>query len=129
MTALPSRSPTIAMASHHPPSDDGCREIRTLNCTANQVDNLFTPPTITWRDPNGLIVSIERGSNPRMDHDTRQLVFSDITARNQGIYTCLAVVNIPQAQITNYIDIKEVNTNGKKYILCTCTFFARFIVD
>ena len=92
----------------------------TLNCTANQVDNLFTPPTITWRDPDGTPVSTEGGSNPRVDPETRQLIFSDINSRNQGTYTCQAVVNIPQALITNYIDMDttEVNTNSE----CLFTF-------
>ena len=87
----------------------------TLTCTANQVDNLFTPPTITWRDPNGTPVSVGGDSNPRVDPETRQLIFNGITSGNQGTYICLAAVNIPQAQITNYIDMEtvEVNTNSE----------------
>ena len=97
----------------------------TLNCTANQVDNLFTPPTITWRDPNGTPVPTEGGSNPRVDPETRQLIFSDINFRNEVTYTCQAVVNIPQALITNYIDMDttEVNTNSEcllTFVYCRC---------
>ena len=97
----------------------------TLNCTANQVDNLFTPPTITWIDPDGTPVSTEGGSNPRVDPETRQLIFSDITSRNKGTYTCQAVVNIPQALITHYIDMDttEVNTNSEclfTLLYCRC---------
>ena len=114
-TALPSRPPTITVATRHPSPDDGCGETMTLNCTANQVENLFAPPTITWIDPNGREVPTGGSSNPRMDPETRQLIFSDITPDNQGTYTCQAVVNIPEAQIENYIDMDttQVNTNCK----------------
>ena len=92
----------------------------TLNCTANQVDNLFTPPTITWRGPDGTPVPTEGGSDPRVDPETRQLIFSDINSGNEGTYTCQAVVNIPQALITNYIDTDttEVNTKCKAKFIC-----------
>ena len=123
ITALPSRPPTITVASRHPSSDDGCGETMTLNCT----DNLFTPPTITWRYPDGTPVTTEGGSNPRVDPETRQLIFSDINSGNQGTYTCQAVVNIPRALITNYIDMvtTEVNTNSEclfTFLYCRCTF-------
>ena len=113
VVALPTRPPTIIVASRHPSPDDGCGETMTLNCTANPVENLFVPPVITWRDPNGGEVSIAEDSNPRIDPETRQLIFTDITPGNQGRYTCQAVVNILQAQIVNYIDmdIAQVNTN------------------
>ena len=84
-----------------------------LNCTANQVAGLFSPPTITWRDPNDAIVSRDSNSNPRMDPVTGQLIFSDITSGNSGTYTCQAVVDIPLALINDHIDMDttEVNTN------------------
>ena len=115
VAALPSRPTTIKVASRHPSPDDGCGEIMTLNCTANQVENLFVPPLITWRDPNGEEVPPGENSNPRIDPETGQLIFMDITLGNQGRYTCQAVVNIPEAQIVNYADmnIAEISTNCK----------------
>ena len=83
----------------------------TLNCTANQVANLFTPPTITWIAPGGSEVPTMESSNPRMDSRTRQLIFSGITTSNRGTYTCRTVVNIPEAQIVNYIDEATVEAN------------------
>ena len=83
-----------------------------LNCTANQVAGLFSPPTITWRDPSDVTVSSDSSSNSRMDPVTGQLIFSEITSGNSGTYTCQAVVNIPLAQTCDYIDMDttEVNT-------------------
>ena len=85
----------------------------TLNCTANQVAGLFSPPTITWRDPNNVTVTSDSNSNPRMDPVRGQLIFSGITSENSGTYTCQAVVDIPQALIDRYTDLEttEVNTN------------------
>ena len=85
----------------------------TLNCTANQVENLFSPPTITWIAPDDTEVPTVESSNPRMIPQTGQLIFSDITSNNRGQYTCRAVVNIPQAQIDSYTDANtvQVNTN------------------
>ena len=84
----------------------------TLDCTANPVENLFTPPTITWIAPDGMEIPIGGSSNPRIDPQTRQLIFSDISATDRGLYMCHAVVNIPEAQIVNYFDEATVNTNG-----------------
>ena len=83
----------------------------TLNCTANQVANLFAPPTITWIGPNGREVPTGGSNNPRMDPETRQLIFSDITLGNQGGYMCQAIVNIPEAQIENHIDMDTTLAN------------------
>ena len=84
----------------------------TLNCTANQVAGLFSPPTITWRDPSDVTVSSDSSSNPKIDSVTGQLIFSEITSGNSGTYTCQAVVDIPLALIDGYIDMDttEVNT-------------------
>ena len=111
--ALSRRPPTITVASRHPSSVAGCGETMALNCTANQVAGLFSPPTITWRDPNDVTVSSDSSSNPRMDPVTGQLIFSDITSGNSGTYTCQAVVDIPLALIYGFIDMDttEVNTN------------------
>ena len=83
----------------------------TLNCTANQVAGLFSPPTITWRAPNDAIVSSDSSSNPRMDPVTGQLIFSDITTDNSGRYTCQAEVDIPLALINSYIDMNTTKVN------------------
>ena len=80
----------------------------TINCTANQVENLFAPPIIIWRDPNGRDVPTGESSNPRMDPITRQLIFNDITEANSGLYECRAVVSIDEAQIENLIDMETV---------------------
>lgn len=93
----------------------------TLNCTANQVENLFSPPTVHWRDPNNIEVATSADSNPRMDLQTGQLIFSEITPANSGTYKCLAVINIPEALIVNHTDESTitVNANGDfEYIIC-----------
>ena len=85
----------------------------TINCTANPVDNLFAPPVIGWRNPSGDEVPVQETGNPRVDPQTRQLVFADITGGNTGTYTCQAVLNIPEAQIMDHMDMDtiQVNTN------------------
>ena len=87
----------------------------TLNCTADQVENLFTPPSIRWFGPDGTEVPIVATNGRQIDPQTGMLIFSDITASNRGTYTCRAVVNIPETQIFNYFDEStvEVNTDGE----------------
>ena len=116
-TALPSHSPTITVAARH--SSDGCGKIMILNCTDNQVENLFSPPTKVWISPNDTVVPTDGESNPRMDTYTRQLIFSDITHTNGGPYTCRSIINIPQAQIISYFDKATitVDVNGKVNVL------------
>ena len=111
--ALPSRPPIITVVSRHSSPDDGCGEVMTLNCTANPVENLFTTPTITWFNPDDNEVPTGGTSNPRIDRQTRLLIFSDITTTNRGTYMCRAVVNVPEAQIVNYFDAvtTEVSTS------------------
>ena len=93
----------------------------TLNCTANQVVNLFTPPTITWIAPDGRevpTIGVDGSrTTPVVDPLTRELIFSDITTSNRGTYTCRAVVDIPEAQIVNFFDetTAEVNTACELY--------------
>ena len=116
--ALPSRPPTISIASRR--ELDGCGEVMTLNCTADQVQNLFSPPTIVWIDPDGNEVLSMESNNRRMNPQIGQLIFSDITPNNRGQYTCRSVVNIPEAQIDNYLfgtDTVQVNTNGECLLL------------
>lgn len=89
----------------------------TLSCTANQVENLFSSPTITWIAPDGREISAVESNDRRIDPQTGYLIFSDITISNRGIYSCLAVVDIPEAQINSYIDVNtvEVNTSCKPH--------------
>ena len=114
--ALPSRPPAISIVSRH--QLDGCGEVMTLNCTATQVENLFSPPTIVWIAPDGSEVPTVESSNPRMNPQTRELIFSDVTANNRGQYTCRSIVNIPQAQIDDYTDKVQANID-REYLLCT----------
>ena len=109
--ALPSRPPSISIVSRR--ELDGCGEVMTLNCTANQLLNLFSPPTIIWIAPDGTEVPTVESDNRQTNPQAGQLIFSDITPNNGGQYTCRAVVNIPEAQIYNYYDeaIVQINTN------------------
>ena len=120
-SALPSRPPTIAIVSRRELNE--CEEVMTLNCTANQVENLFSPPTIIWIAPDGREVSTIESNHRRMDPQTGYLIFSDITTNNRGPYTCLAVVNIPEAHIDNYYDkdMVQVNTNCEWLYILSCT--------
>ena len=90
----------------------------TLNCTANQLPNLFSPPTIVWIAPGGSVVPTMESNNPRMNPQTGQLIFSDITTNNRGQYTCRVVINIPEAQINNYFDAATVTANTS----CKCMY-------
>ena len=91
-----------------------------LSCTANQVENLFSPPTISWVAPNGRDVPTDEASNPRVDSQTKQLIFSGITTFNIGSYSCRALVNIPEAQIINYVNEATIaaTTTGKYPAAC-----------
>jgi hypothetical protein len=77
-----------------------------LNCTANQVENLFRSPSLSWIGPDGRNVPTDEGSNPRVGSQTKllQLIFSGITTINAGSYSCRATINIPEAQIVNYFN-------------------------
>ena len=64
--------------------------------------------------PSTSVVPTMESNNRRMNPQTGQLIFSDITPNNRGQYACRSVVNIPEAQINNYsfgTDTVEVNTN------------------
>ena len=75
------------MALQQPPSD-GCGEARILNCTSDLVEGITPVPTITWIGPGDRPVSTEDSANPRVNAESNQLVFSDITAANSGAYKC-----------------------------------------
>lgn len=98
------------MASH---SSDDCGEVRVLNCSANPVENLFNPPSITWIGPDGYEVLAGGSNNPMIIPQTGELVFSDITSNNSGPYVCRAVVIIPESQIFNHFDDATIIVNSK----------------
>ena len=85
-----------------------------LNCSANQVENLFTPPTIRWISPDGSEIATVESNDRRIDPQTGYLIFNDITSSNRGTYTCRAVVNIPEAQINDYFDADTVQVNNNR---------------
>ena len=84
----------------------------TLSCTTNQIENLFSPPAITWIAPDGSEVSTVESNNRHSDPETGELIFNDVTPNNNGRYTCRAVVNIPEAQIDNYYDEATVQIHA-----------------
>ena len=104
------------MAACH--SSDGCGKVKILNCTDNQVENLSSPPTTVWINPNGVAVATDQESNPRMDPRTGLIIFSDITHANGGSYLCRSIVSIPQAQIIDHFDETTitVDINGKVFL-------------
>ena len=95
-----------------------------LNCSANQVEELFTPPTITWISPDGSEVpTLGEGSTPVVNPQTKELIFGDSIASNTGTYTCRATVNILEAQIVNYFDEATAEVNSAcKLQLTSVTF-------
>ena len=103
------------MASRGSSSINGCGEVTTLNCTSNQVENLFRSPNLSWIGPDGREVPTDEGSNPRVGSQTKQLIFSGITATNAGSYSCRAIINIPEAQIMNYFNETTItaSNNGR----------------
>lgn len=90
----------------------------TFSCTADPVDGILTPPIITWVDPRGDLVPEGGNNNPKVESQTRNLVFSDVTANNGGVYMCRAVINIPLALIDNHFDESSmaINTSCKSPI-------------
>ena len=80
------------------------------------MEDIFTRPTITWIDFDGREVPVGGSSNPVVNPQTKQLVFNDVTSRNSGVYVCRAVLNIPEAGISNHFDdaITLVNTNSNE---------------
>lgn len=83
----------------------------TLSCTAHQVDRLFNPPIIKWIDYRGNEVPSGRNHNPRVDNQTKNLIFSDVTSGNRGMYMCRTLINIPMALINNYFDEANISIN------------------
>ena len=83
--ALP--PPTVTVASRQPSTDE-CGEARILNCTTELVDGFIMTPIISWIAPDGTSVSTEESASPRLDSQTKQLIFSDTAAANFGEYMC-----------------------------------------
>ena len=93
-------------------------EGRILNCSANQVENLFNPPNIVWIGPDGNEILPGGGGNPMVRPETEELIFSNISSTKSGPYTCRAVVNIPESQISNHFDDAVTSVNiDSKYML------------
>ena len=52
------------------------------------MDDFIAAPTFSWRGPDDSLVSTEESANPRINTDTKQLIFRDITIANSGVYKC-----------------------------------------
>ena len=90
-----------------------------LNCVSNPVEGLVTPPSITWIGPAGQEVPTAGSNDPKVDVQTRNLIFNDVTTNNRGVYVCRVVLNIPEALIANHFDESSFNVNITcKYTLC-----------
>ena len=87
-----------------------------LTCVETSFSDLITTirPNITWYSYNGDPVPVS--GNPRVISGTGQLLFSELTSRNSGDYTCRASLSIPVAGINNlYNDTTFfVTDNGKE---------------
>ena len=86
-------------------------EAMTITCTATTVRNLFATPTITWLFSNGN--PVPTSGNPMMNSDTGQLIFSDITSENSGVYTCRASLTITEGGIEDYHNETTITANTK----------------
>ena len=84
-----------------------------LGCMHNQVEYLFTQPTITWISPTGTEVQSGGGSNPTFDPLTNHLIFTDLAIAISGTYTCRSVVNIPEAMIVDHVSEATVTITTK----------------
>ena len=103
--------PGILTITVSPLSSDLCEKGRILNCSANQVENLSNPPSIVWIGPDGSEILPGEGGNPMIRPETGELILSDITSTNSGLYTCRAV----ESQISNHFEdaVISVNTGSK----------------
>lgn len=117
---MPPRPPTISVTSRYPSFDNDCGEARIFDCSTNSVENLFIPPNVTWIGPDDNEVPVGGDSNPMINPQTGQLIFSDITSTNSGQYVCRAIVTISVANISDHFDeaTTSVNTNGKSINFC-----------
>ena len=52
------------------------------------MDGFIATPSISWITPNGTSVATEGSSNPRLDDQTKQLIFRDVSAAGPGEYRC-----------------------------------------
>ena len=76
------------MALQQPSVDADCGEARILNCTSDIGVNFNLSPTFVWIGPDDNPVSTDSDANPRVNAESNQLVFSDITPENSGAYKC-----------------------------------------
>ena len=107
--------PGILTITVSPLSSDLCEKGRILNCSANQVENLSNPPSIVWIGPDGSEILPGGGGNPMIMPETGELILSDITSTNSGLYTCRAVDNPLESQISYHFEdaVISVNTESK----------------
>lgn len=75
-----------------------------------------------WIGPSGNDLFTGAGGNPTIRPGTGELIFSDITSANRGLYVCRAVVNIPESHIFNHFDDATitVNTDSKSQLFLFC---------
>ena len=126
-TALPPRPPSISVISRQSFPDDFCGEIMTLSCTTNPVEGLFTPPVITWIDPEGSEVPTGGNHDPSVESQTSYLVFSEVAANNIGLYKCRTVITIPEALIDNHFDESTISvTTSCEYKFYQTSFVFSF---
>ena len=87
-----------------------CSKTTILNCGINQTYyGIDTEPAFTWLAPDGSAVSREESANPRIDTQSRQLVFSNIATARSGVYMCqIKVTRDNIARTSVYI-----NNNGE----------------
>ena len=100
-------SPDVDVVLQQPA--DGCGEARILNCTSHPVEGFNPAPTISWIGPDDSPVSTDDSANPRIDTESEQLIFSDVTAANSGAYKCRVSVGNDIEATTSII----ASTTGK----------------
>ena len=107
--------PTVTVGSRED-GDGLCSKTNSLNYAINQTYyGIDTEPVFSWLAPDGSAVSSEEGTNPHVDVQNRQLIFSDITTVRSGVYMCqISVASNNMARTSVYI-----NSNGKG-MKCLC---------
>lgn len=97
--------------------EDGlCGKTLALNCFINRaLYGIDTEPIFSWSAPDGSLVSTRESANPRIDTQSRQLYFNDISTANGGSYTCQVAVSTDNTARTSI----TVDTNGIYHACCT----------
>ena len=111
-------------------------DLLTLICRVTSVEDLFSPPNITWLYSNGTaeqytvqvdgIGGITVGLSATEGAVTTQnLTFGTLRTSQGGIYTCMADVTIPEASVEGLVNTASITVNVQSkcsfcYIDC-CT--------